>query len=276
MMTGLPIRAVAEQTGVAAGTIRQWEQRYGFPVPGRTPSGYRSYAPSDVDVLRRVVELRNSGMSVSAAIDRARRSGPSITDHPSIFGAMPHEGRSRRLRKRTLIAMSRAIEDETLASASQPLVVGAFQRAKHYRGVEHRYERMARAADEAVVFADFDAVKDPAGGPVEVPIEVDAAIGHEWAVVVDAPGFTVCLTAWEPPVANPPENERDRLFETFWTLDPATVREASRASASIARQRAPEVADRMDALLMRRPLGEERSTALEALMARMVAYLETA
>ena len=43
-MSGLPIRDVADQTGLAAGTIRMWEQRYGFPVPERTPAGYRLYS----------------------------------------------------------------------------------------------------------------------------------------------------------------------------------------------------------------------------------------
>ena len=38
-MKGLAIKEVAERTGIAAGTIRMWEQRYGFPEPARTPSG---------------------------------------------------------------------------------------------------------------------------------------------------------------------------------------------------------------------------------------------
>src|SRR4051812_29115995 len=119
-MGGLPIREVAERSGVAAGTIRQWEQRYGFPEPERTPSGYRVYSPDDVETLRRVLALRQGGMSVPAALERARKASQSPTDHPSIFGVTPHQGRSRRLRKKTLIALSRAIEDEAMASASRP------------------------------------------------------------------------------------------------------------------------------------------------------------
>ena len=49
MADGLSIREVAEQTGLAPGTIRMWEQRYGFPSPRRTASGYRRYEPEDVD-----------------------------------------------------------------------------------------------------------------------------------------------------------------------------------------------------------------------------------
>lgn len=277
-MSGLPIREVADQTGLAAGTIRMWEQRYGFPVPQRTAAGYRLYTDADVEALRRVVELRKGGLSVQAALDRARTAKSELTEHPTIFGAVPHEGRARRLRKRTLIALSRAIEDQTMASAARPLVLGAFQQERNYRAVQHRYVRMAQMADLTAVFADFSR-RSPveAGSPVEVPIGADATIGHEWAVVVDAPAFAVCLSAWEPPVADPPADDMDRVFEAFWTLDPAAVRTASRAGAECARESAPDVAERIDELLEQRPQGPEVSAAaLEALTTRMVGYLEAA
>src|SRR4051794_10872526 len=218
-MRELAIREVAEQTGIAAGTIRMWEQRYGFPTPDRTPTGYRLYSTQDVETLRRVIALRKGGLSVPAALERARAVATGPTDRPSIFGAIPHQGRTRRLRKRTLVALSRAIEDETLANAARPLVFGAFQRDRHYRGVQHRYRRLAKAADLAAVFADFGdeppAASRDGDGPVELNVRADSPIGHEWAVVVDAPGFSVCLVAWEPPVAAAPERELDRVFEAY-------------------------------------------------------------
>jgi len=276
-MSGLPIREVAEQTGLAAGTIRMWEQRYGFPSPERTPAGYRLYAEKDVETLRRVVDLRRGGLSVPAALERARTAAAELTEHPSIFGAVGHAGRARPLRKRTLVAMSRAIEEQTMASASRPLVLAAFQREGHYRAAEHRYRRIAEAAELAVVFADFGRVVDRGdGAPVEVPIDADKTIGHEWAVVVDAPGFCACLVAWEPPVATPPASELDRVFETYWTLDPEAVRQASRAGAVCARESSPAVAERIEALLLDRPRVLDSSTAsLEALTARMIGYLES-
>jgi MerR family transcriptional regulator, light-induced transcriptional regulator len=277
-MSELAIRDVAEQTGLAAGTIRMWEQRYGFPSPQRTPSGYRLYSAEDVETLRRVLALRKGGLSVPAALERARSVSSGPTDRISIFGAVPHGGRARRLRKRTLVALSRAIEDETLASAAGPILLGAFQRDRHYRGVEHRYQRMAKAADFTAVFADFgddhgSVVRD--GTPVEVSIPTNDPLGHEWAVVVDAPGFSVCLVAWEPPVADPPEKDLDREFETYWTLDPEVVRQAAHAGAAAARAGSPEAGERLERLLADRPLGAEPSlTALESLTMRMVDYLE--
>jgi DNA-binding transcriptional MerR regulator len=70
----LAIKDVAERTGIAAGTIRMWEQRYGFPEPQRLPSGYRRYTPEDVETLRRIQAYRRRGLSVSAAIERAREA----------------------------------------------------------------------------------------------------------------------------------------------------------------------------------------------------------
>jgi MerR family transcriptional regulator, light-induced transcriptional regulator len=270
----MAIREVAEQTGLTAGTIRAWESRYGFPAPQRTQSGYRVYSESDVEVLRRVAAMRKDGVSVAAALDRAR-SHPTAAEIPSFFGVVPHDGRARTLRKSTLISLSRAIEDAAMAISGQPIVLGAFQHEKNYRRVQHRYERLVTIADEAVVFADFTEVVDVQGSPVEVPIAAGAAVGHEWAVVVDSPGFGVCLVAWEPPVRHEPDEDLDRRFEAFWTLDPGAVRRAAVAGAAVARATAPDVADRLDAALADRPLGAEpRVDALEGLTQRMVAYLE--
>ena len=86
-MRKLAIKDLAEQTGVAAGTIRMWEQRYGFPEPARTAGGYRIYTEEDVVTLRRVVAYRDRGLSVPAALERAR-SLAGATDRPSIFAAL--------------------------------------------------------------------------------------------------------------------------------------------------------------------------------------------
>jgi len=277
-MNGLAIKDVAERTGIAAGTIRMWEQRYGFPEPRRTPSGYRMYALSDVELLKRVAAHRERGLSVPAALERARASsGP--TDRPSLYGAIAASDRpvaARLLKKRTLVALSRAIEDETLARAAGPVIFGAFQLERHYRPVEHRYRRMAERADACVVFADFDAISRPVGGLVELPIAADDAMGNEWAVVVDAPGYCAALLAWEPPVAQSVP-DRDRRFEAFWTMDPTIVRRAALTGAALAGRVEPALGKQLEAMLADRPLAiDSPAPGLEALASRMIDYLEAA
>jgi DICT domain-containing protein len=278
MSTSLAIGDVAEQTGIAAGTIRMWEQRYGFPVPARTESGYRRYAPGDVETLRRVLTLRRRGLSVPAAIAQARESR-STAGRPSIYADVVqagHDARPQVLRKSTLVALSRAIEHEALAHAAAPVLFAAFQQERFYRVSEQRYRRLARLADAAVVFADFAELRVPEGGPVEVPIGPRDALADEWAVVIDAPGYAACLLGWEHPSA-PPAEDGERRFEAVWTLDPFAVRRAAQVAAGLTTRGAPEHGERIEALLRDRPLAfEEPTPALTALTNRLVAYLEGA
>jgi MerR family transcriptional regulator, light-induced transcriptional regulator len=278
-LKGLAIKDVAERTGLAPGTIRMWEQRYGVPEPQRSGSGYRIYTVDDVELLRRAIAFRSRGLSVPAALDRARTfSGP--TDRPSIYGAIATADlpvRSQLLRKRTLIAISHAIEDETIARAAGPVVFGAFQHERNYRHEEHRYRRLAERADTAVVFADFPEPRLDAD-PVEIPIAPEAALGNEWAVIVDAPGFAACLLAWERPRTPVEERllpERERRFESLWTMDPSVVRRAALVGASLMRDAAPEIAGRVERVLSDRPLAVEApAPGLTALTNRLVGYLE--
>lgn len=278
-MEGLGIKEVAARTGVAAGTIRMWEQRYGFPRPARTPSGYRRYAPEDVEVLLRVVAHRSRGLSVPAALERARAvTGP--TDRPSLFAAVAPAvpgARPQLLRKRTLVALSRAIEDEALASAAAPVVLAAFQRERFYRTVEHRYRALARGARAAAVFADFPAVRRPAGAPAEIPLEPDDALGNEWAVIVDAPGYAACLLGWEQPGERGRRRVRDaeRRFECLWTIDPVATRRAALVGARLVALRDARLGATLEELLAERPLAiETPATGLTALTNRMIGYLE--
>jgi DICT domain-containing protein len=281
MTTDLAIKDVAERTGIAAGTIRMWEQRYGFPAPERTPAGYRRYTQGDVEALRKVLALRHRGLSVPAAISRAQDSGGGLSDHPSIYAAVAATDPGARpsvLKKSTLVALSKAIEHEALALAAAPVVFGAFQREPFYRRVEQRYRRLALHADASAVFADFaGGVRHPPGGPAEIPIGDDHALGNEWAVIVDAPGYAACLLAWEQPGVAEPGGRGDlaRRFEAIWTIDPDATRRAALVAARLAGRADPAFGARLEELLTDRPLAlEEPAPALTALTNRMVAYLE--
>src|SRR4051794_41035094 len=256
-----------------------WEQRYGFPEPERTESGYRVYRAGDVAALRRVQAFRQRGLSIPAAIERARETGTE-TDRPSIYAAVASTGHGARpqvLRKATLVALSRAIEHETLAHAAAPVLFGAFQRERFYRHVQARYRRMSRYADAATVFADFPAVRHPAGGAAEIPISPSDALGNEWAVIVDAPGYAACLLAWEQPGVTEPgdHDDRDRRFEALWTVDPEATRRAALVAAKLAGHQDAPYGERLERMLADRPLAMERpAPALTALTNRIVAYLE--
>lgn len=61
----LPIRTVSQLTGVNAVTLRAWERRYGLVIPQRTPKGHRLYTQHDVELIHRIVDLLERGISVS-------------------------------------------------------------------------------------------------------------------------------------------------------------------------------------------------------------------
>ncbi len=61
----LPIRTVADLTGVNPVTLRAWERRYNLITPQRTPKGHRLYTEEDVEHIRHVLELLEQGISIS-------------------------------------------------------------------------------------------------------------------------------------------------------------------------------------------------------------------
>ena len=79
------IQTVAKMTGVGAAVLRAWERRYGVPLPQRTGAAYRLYSDADVAMVRRLRDLRTSGLSASEAAalvrgdhDDTRPAGPPL------------------------------------------------------------------------------------------------------------------------------------------------------------------------------------------------------
>ena len=277
-MEHLGIGEVAELTGIAVGTLRMWETRYGFPVPTRTASGHRRYATEDVEVLRSALSLKEHGFSVAAALARAQTEQRRM-QAPSLYRAIVKRNGgnlpARRLKKRTLVEVSRAIEDEALSRGTAPVCFGAFQEERFYRRVEPRWRKLGAVADAAAVFADFPQVRIESGVPAELPIVPAAPLGNEWSVVIDSPGFSALLVAWERDEGDDEVADMDRCFESYWTLDPVEVRAAARVGAALARDADEAFGDRVDRLLADRPLAFERPpVVLTALTNRLVAYLE--
>lgn len=273
----LRMRDVVEQTGIGEATLRAWEQRYGFPTPTRLPSGHRRYDAQVVEQLRHAARLRDTGIPVGVAIGRAREAGERTPE--SVFATV------RKLRpgvpvehmaKRSLVALSHAIEDECTYGASQVALFGAFQHEAHYRAAEPRWRALSAAASSAIVFADFARVRRPRGGPVEVPILEADPLAREWVVVCEGEDRSACLVAWERP-GQAPAREGDRIFEAFWTTERETVRAAARVCCALA---APAASDDVAAVAERlaEPVavnGDELLHA-EALTRRMIAYLARA
>ena len=59
---GLPIAAVERETGLGKDTLRVWERRYGFPTPARDSAGDRLYGVDQVQQLKLISRLLDSGL----------------------------------------------------------------------------------------------------------------------------------------------------------------------------------------------------------------------
>jgi DICT domain-containing protein len=252
---GLAIGELVERTGVSEGTLRVWERRHGFPVPKRLASGHRRYSESDVELVAGVLRERAAGLSLAAAIARVRDSAGAVEG--SIFAGLRRSLPDLlpiALRKGVLLALSRAIEDESCAQAERPLLFGSFQRVHFYRQSQRRWRDFARTAQLAVVFADFDRPNVPEEGPAELPIDRSGPLTREWAVVCDAPGHAVCLVGLELPVLTP-RSDAAREFEVLWSVEPTAVRAASQVCLGLMRQASPELAERYSDEVLRLSAG---------------------
>jgi MerR family transcriptional regulator, light-induced transcriptional regulator len=233
----LSIGDVSERTGLTPATLRMWELRHGFPMPQRLESGHRRYAAGDVEVILDVLRRRDGGVRLDVAVGQAVRASTNGAepDAPSVFAELrarhPHLP-TYRLRKPTLLALSWAIEDEFCAKAERAYLFAAFQRRTFFEAAERRWAELARVAKRAFVYADFPAhTLDSA--MVRVPLPADAPLRREWAVVCDAPGLAIALSAFELP-GQDALPDRERVFESAWTLDPRAVRDAARVCAQAA------------------------------------------
>lgn len=83
--TGLSIGVVERETGLTKDVLRKWETRYGFPAPGRDLSGERVYPLDQVDRLRVIKRLLDSGLRPSQVVNQPPDSLAEMTgrNHPA-------------------------------------------------------------------------------------------------------------------------------------------------------------------------------------------------
>jgi len=236
---GLSIGELAERTDVPAATLRSWESRYGFPRPRRLAGGHRRYQDGDIELIGEVLRLRASGIGLQAAIGQA--AARAAATEPSVFaglrrrhpGLMPQE-----LRKTTLLALTRAVEDECCARAGQAALFAGFQQERFYRHSEQRWQELARTARLVVLFADFGGASVPGASPVKVSLPPDAPLRREWFLVCSSRDYPAFVSGWEFPGQQGTADDR-RRFEVLWSVDPQAVSDAAIICARLARVLSP-------------------------------------
>jgi MerR family transcriptional regulator, light-induced transcriptional regulator len=272
---GVSIGELAKRTGAGISTLRAWERRHGFPVPQRLPSGHRRYSERDVDAVIDVLRDREAGSTLEAALARAKRR--TVAPTTSVFAAIQHavpEISPAVLSKRSMLAISRAIEDEAAGRARDAMFFGAFQAERFWRATRARWRDVATRSGIAVALGTFEQTRRH-GNLFEVAIAPSSPMAREWAVVCDAASFAAALVGVERPGQDNTVDD-ERVFEALWTVEPAPVRSAARAAAEITRA----ATSTLDAMLPARLVEPPAATfdiirSATTLTNRIVSYLES-
>ena len=242
---------------MAAGTIRMWEQRYGFPEPGahrgRLPRLHRA-GRRRAAARRRLPRPRALGARPRSSAPRRWRARPTARRSSPRSASGDAPVRPQQLRRPTLIALSRAIEEEAMARAAGPVVIGAFQAERNYRAVEHRYRRLAHVADAVGVFADF---AEPRVGDEDEPAEIPIGHGRRARPRVGGGRRRARLRRLPGRLGDAgraPASGSSRRSGR-WTR--AVVRRAAQVGAALAARSAPEWSERLLGMLADRPLAVE-------------------
>ncbi len=109
-------------TGTTPRLLRYYEEQ-GLIAPERMPSGYRVYADSDVDAVRRIRQLLDAGLSTATIADVlpcVRADGSALTPTCPQTTARIRAERNRLSKAIDEMRRSRALLDAVLAGGEYP------------------------------------------------------------------------------------------------------------------------------------------------------------
>jgi len=93
-----PIRKISELTGINPVTLRAWERRYGLIKPERTPKGHRLYTDEHVQLIRRILDLIEQGISIGQVRKILADGNPAAAEsHEALSAIDPWEQYRNRL-----------------------------------------------------------------------------------------------------------------------------------------------------------------------------------
>ena len=122
------ISAIERETGISKDVLRKWETRYGFPVPKRSDTGERLYPTEQLDKLRLIKRLMDSGIRpvnvVSLGFDElskmaAKRPSPIAESEVNCLGRVIIEV----LRQHDVDKLSKTLRGYLLRYGIEPFVL---------------------------------------------------------------------------------------------------------------------------------------------------------
>ena len=199
---------VEARTGIPATTLRQWERRYGFPLPARSAGGYRMYSAFDLSCIEFVRARQDEGVPISRAVDLVREHlAAPLPSLPQLDALV-----------RALIAPDHAEATRLLAQAhaeqgSEQVMVGLMQPALRQIGllwergeITVAHEHLASAFLRARLSQMLEAAGQASFGPLVVaacgPAELHEIGLMMVAVVLRRRGIRVHYLGANTPLAD--------------------------------------------------------------------------
>jgi MerR family transcriptional regulator, light-induced transcriptional regulator len=97
------IREASLRTGLSAGVIRKWEERYEAVLPKRFPNGYRGYTVEDIHRLSSLKKQVDEGVPIGLAVQQqAQDAGRRAPERTAAGGNGAFEGGSEQAGDRLL------------------------------------------------------------------------------------------------------------------------------------------------------------------------------
>lgn len=172
------IKWVAQQLGVAPGTLRAWEQRYGVVHPQRSESGYRLYDETDLATLRSMAGLVEGGLQPSQAAERIRDGRPPVPMPSPAAAAATSTGR---------LAESGLPDPRSLIEAARTYDVLALEATLDAAFATARFERVV---DDWLMWAMAEIGEAWARGDLDVSQEhfISSGVMRRLAAAFEAAG----------------------------------------------------------------------------------------
>ncbi len=208
---------LADRTGIAPGTLRMWERRYGAPVPVRLPSGHRRYTAAHLRLVRRVAEAMARGhrpgrllRADEAELDALLAEPPPLDTTPAaiepwiaLARAYDEAGLERALREAAASLPTRTFLDERLTP-----FVRSVGRLWADGNLEIHHEHFATQTVETVLRALRVEARARAAGSARGRILLTTLPGERHglgllmaALLCEAQGWTTHLLGTDTPLA---------------------------------------------------------------------------
>ncbi len=132
-------------------------------------------------------------------------------------------------RKRSLLAMSRLVEAQTLSAPAGALILAVLQEREHYTPkTQERYQRLAGRGVQVVLFAHgWTGVTEPMPGLRLAGLTADDSVRDEWDLLVCSPRRRSGFVSRD--LRDPTAAEMDRPFEWLTTQDGEALGQAAEA-----------------------------------------------